>query len=359
MNEPPSVVIGAADEVPAPRRRPRFVHVIMLLLAVAMLWALGSVTSLTEDVVPVTVRLIGSDAVDVDPRFYEVSSTGVRETPIPDLMKARFDRSGRLLAGITPSEAERGGILSVGPPEGPFEQLSDGVRSFAWHDRIPGSLAYVSPWGPVALISKWEQGTNSGERAIEGGLMHRFGDWGYAVTRPGQNRRADLYDASGRFDQQVIGYAAGAGPGGYLVFTPKAPVGSVERTDIQAFGYTAEGEPFDVPWLEEGELPYSIEAAPGGRHYAVHLGGGYATGLGEVLITGPEGSIEAKIERAATPAASAWSSDGRYLAVARRDLVGELEIGFYDLEAQSLDVTAVSEIPSSVVVWDIAVADGD
>jgi hypothetical protein len=359
MDEPPTVVIGAADDVPARQKRPRFVYVITLLLAVAMLWALSSVARLTEDVVPVTVRLIGSNAIDVDPRLYQVSTTGVLETPISDLMKARFDRSGRLLAGISPSEAERGGILSVGPPEGPFEQLSDGVRSFAWHDRVPGSLAYVSPWGPVALINTWEQGENSGERAIEGGEMHRFGDWGYAVTQPGQTRRTDLYDASGRFDQQVIGYPAGAGPGGYLVFTAQAPVGSVERIGVEAFGYTAEGETFNVPWLQEGELPYSIEAAPDGRHYAVHLGGEYETGLGEVLIARPDGSIEAKIERAATPPASAWSSDGRYLAVARRNLAGELEIGFYGLETQSLDVTSVPEIPSSVVVWDIAVPDGD
>ncbi len=331
----------------------------VVVLVLGLLWGLGKVAPEAEDLVPVTVRLVGSSAVEVEPRLYEVSASGVSETRLPDLMKAQFDRSGRLLAGIAPSEAARGGILSVGPPEGPFEPLTDGVRSFAWHDRRPGSLAYVSPWGPVGLLNTWEEGVRSRERAIEGGLMHRFGDWGYAVTQPGPIRRADLYDASGRFDQRVTGYSAGIGPGDYLVFTAQAPVRSLERAGTEAFGYTPEGEPFDVPWLQEGQLPYAIEAAPDGRRYAVHLGGAYETGLGEVLVTRPDGSIEAKIPRAAIPAASAWSRNGRYLAVARRDPAGELEIGFYDLENQTLDVAPVPEIPSSVVVWDIAVPGSD
>ena len=152
---------------------------------------------------------------------------------------------------------------------------------------------------------------------------------------------------------------AGSGPGGYLVFTPQTPVRSLARAGTEAFGYTAEGEPFDVPWLQEGELPYAIEVAPDGRRYAVHLGGAYETGLGEVLITRADGSIEAEISRTATPPASAWSQDGRYLAVAQRGIAGELEIGFYDLEEQTLDVAPVPEIPPSVVVWDIAVPDTD
>jgi hypothetical protein len=359
MNEPPTIVVGAPDETPEPqqtRSRARLVAVVTSVVVV--LWTLGNVAE-TDDLVPVTVRLIGSSAVEVEPRLYEISTAGVSETQLPDLVKAKFDRSGRFVAGIAPSEAARGGILSVGPPEGPFEQLSDGVRSFAWHDQQPGSLAYVSPWGPVGLINRWEQGVSTRERAIEGGLMHRFGDWGYAVTRPGPVRNADLYDASGRFDQRVTGYSAGAGPGGYLVFTPQAPVRSVERAGTEAFGYNAEGEPFDVPWLQEGELPYAIEAAPNEQRYAVHLGGANETGLGEVLIARSDGSIEARISRAATPAASAWSPDGRYLAVAQRDLAGELEIGFYDLRNQTLVVAPLSEIPSSVVVWDIAVPDID
>jgi hypothetical protein len=359
MNEPPTIVVGASDEGPAPAGRgpgaATLVAAVVLILGV--LWALGRVAPLDEDYLPMTVRLVGSSAVEMEPRFYEISRTGVSEIPLPNLMRAEFDRSGRLLAGIAPSEADRGGVLSVGPPEGPFEPLSDEVRSFAWHDRLPGSLAYVSPWGPVAAISTWEEGASTRERAIEGGLMHRFGDWGYAVTRPGPVRRADLYDASGRFGGQVRGYTAGTGPGEYLVFTPQAPVSSLERTGVEAFGYTPEGTPFDVPWLEEGELPYVIEAAPDGQRYAVHLGGRYETGLGEVLITRPDGTLEAKISRAATPAASAWSTDGRYLAVTRRGLSGELEIGFYDLKNQTFDVASVPEVPSSIVVWDIAVAD--
>ena len=91
----------------------------------------------------------------------------------------------------------------------------------------------------------------------------------------------------------------------------------------------------------------------------MHLGGAYETGLGEVLITRSDGSIEAKISRTANPPASAWSQDGRYLAVAQRGLEGELEIGFYDLEEQTLEVAPVPDIPSSVVVWDIAVLDTD
>lgn len=359
MTEPPIIVVGASDEMRAvPRTRPRALLVVVIFVVLGMLWSFGEVVLPVDDLVPVEVRLVGSSAVEVEPWLYEVSATGVSETRLPDFMTAQFDQSGRLLAGIAASEAARGGVLSVGPPEGPFQQLSDGVRSFAWHDRRPGSLAYVSPWGPVALINTWEQGVSIGERAIEGGMMHRFGDWGYAVTRPEPIRRADLYDASGRLNQQVLGYSAGIGPGDYLVFTPQAPVRDLERTGVEAFGYTAEGEQFDVPWLQEGELPYAIEAAPDGRRYAVHLGGAYETGLGEVLITRADGSIEARIPRAAAPAAAAWSTDGRYLAVAQRSLAGELEIGFYNLETRALDVAPIPEIPSSVVIWDIAVTDG-
>ena len=241
MNEPRTIVVGAPDETPSPRQlRPRTMHLIALLLVVGVLWGFGRVVP-HDDPMPVTVRLVGSDAVEVEPRLYEVSTTGVSETPLPDLMKVQFDRSGLLLAGIEPSDAAPGGILTVGPPEGPFEQVNNGVRSFAWHDRRPESLAYLSPWGPVALMNTWERGANNRERAIEGGMMHRFGDWGYAVTRPGPMRRADLYDRTGRFDQQVVGYPAGTGPGGYLVFTPRTPVRSLERAGMEAYGYTAEG----------------------------------------------------------------------------------------------------------------------
>ncbi len=357
MNEPPTIVVGATDTPPPHRRRPRSLQFAAVALIVVMLWGFGSAGVLSEAAVPVTVRLIGSSPVEAEPWLYEVSAAGVSEARLPDLRDVQFDRSGRLVAGIAPSEEARGGVLTVGPPEGPFEHLGDGVRSFAWHDRRPGSLAFVTPWGPVGLINIWEQGANSRERAIEGGLMHRFGDWGYAVTRPDPTRRADLYDASGRFGHQVPGYSAGTGPGGYLVFTPQVPDRSPQQGRAEAFGYTDEGESFDIPWLQEGELPYAIEAAPDGRRYAVHLGGTFESGLGEVLIVRFDGTIEARISQAATPPASAWSPDGRYLAVARRAQAGGLEIGFYDLEAETLDVTAVTEIPVSVVVWDIVVAD--
>jgi len=358
MNELPTIVVGDSDEVPAqPNTMPPLALLGLVALVFALLWAFGGVAPPAADRIPVPVRLVGSSAADVESRLYEVSANGSREAPLPDLREAQFDRSGNLLAGIAPSDAPRGGVLTVGPPEGPFQQLSDDVRSFAWHDRRPGSLAYVSPWGPVAAINTWEQGATNREVIRDRGLMHRFGDWGYAVTRPGSIQRADLYDASGDFEQQVPGYPAGTGPGAYLVFSPQVPVRSLPREGTEAVAYTEAGEPFDVPWLNEGELPYVIEAAPDGRRFAVHLGGAYETGLGEVLIARFDGAIETRISRAATPAALAWSGDGRYLVVARRGPADELEIGFYDLDAQTLDVAPLPEIPSSVVIWDIAVPD--
>lgn len=218
-----------------------------------------------------------------------------------------FDASGRRIATMhfVPGETFSG--LAFGVPE--VAQLVDiGVTGYAWHDSIPGSIAYTTFEDGVLGI--WTMDITSTEPMLfatpeaTGGGLAAWGDWGFAV----QNQHYQLGDGG-----QTVTILSPQGQelesfGGRLLASHESGLLVVVDEEIKLIGTAAGTRDFDDRFAVVGN-PLTAAISPDGRKLAV-LGN---AGLLVLPIEGDSAVVQA--EPLNGVAQVAWSSDNRFVLV--------------------------------------------
>lgn len=239
-----------------------------------------------------------------------------------DLTEARFDASGRWVAGMAPERSFGGGsVLWAGALGGPLEVADIGVSGFAWHDQRPGRLGWSDHAHRGTAIVEVDLTTSDPDRsmtAVRGHLgLRAWGDWGYALAAPPNSYLSTVLDAQGvAVFAQEPGFAAGFLPGsGLLNARPGQLPGSVSVVDLASLD---EGP---LAASRFGEFAWSIATAPSGDATAVHLARGEPRSIGDggrIVVLDRRGSLLAEIRDVTGWAAMAWSADSSTLAFARQ-----------------------------------------
>ncbi|MDY7102741.1 MAG: hypothetical protein S0880_16285 [Actinomycetota bacterium] len=280
-----------------------------------------------------------------------------------ELEDPSFDRSGRYVAGLADSSANRGSVLWVGPVGGELEPVATRVGSFAWHDRSTGRIAWTEIDADETM-SLYTSDISEADRfrlvsEIEPGRLRRYGPWGFAMSVPGDAYRTAMLNLLGDPVDLVDGYPVGTDRSGEIVFSG----GMVSRTYGYRSLWFADGTRMvRLRDLEPGDAAYELRAAPGGDHLSVQVNhGGLFVGVesSTVLVLDDDGQVvhtEGTLER---PTGVQWSPDGRHLV-----LVGPSDDG---AEVVLVEVatgrTAELRVPgvppgADLSVTDLSVVDG-
>lgn len=119
---------------------------------------------------------------------------------LPRLRSVRFDSSGRWMAGVTSSELRDSQVLWVADIDAAvLEPVALNVRSFAWHDRQPGRLAWNTSSAPTVL-STLDLGATAEPTELDvpaSGAITAWGPWGFAMLTSGLRFRSTLLAGDG------------------------------------------------------------------------------------------------------------------------------------------------------------------
>jgi len=212
-----------------------------------------------------------------------------------------FDAGGRRIATMhfVPGETFSG--LAVGVPEA--ARLVDiGVTGFAWHDSIPGSIAYTT--FEDGVLSIWTMDIASSDPELfatveaDGGGLAAWGEWGFAIQdQAGQ--LVTLLRPDGGEKRSEAGRLLTSHKSGWLV---------IFDGEVKLVGAVANNRDFGDRFAVVGE-PLTAAISPDGRKLAV-LG---EAGLLVLPIEGDSAVVQAEPRNGV--AQIAWSSDNRFVLV--------------------------------------------
>lgn len=274
----------------------------------------GEVFVVATDGMTTTLESLGRDGWSVVER-------------LPPLDWARFDVSGRFLAG-TAGPGSGLSELWVWRDGGGVDRVATAVRAFAWHDTRPGELAWtaLTPGAELALTTD-DVGGGAGP-AVRGvfdlGQLRRWGDWGYAILLPGRPLRTLLVDPLGEGQVELAGYPVGEVAPGVPGFTIDAHPD--DPPDRPTYGYR-DGE-VGAGWLPDGEFVRAFE--PGEALTAVVAS---PTGLreaGRALLVNASGGVVDWGVPATGPAPLAWDLSSRHALTGSTDDRGRAVVGIVD-----------------------------
>ena len=227
-----------------------------------------------------------------------------RDVPLGTAMmrdQVHFDASARRIAalGFVPGEAFSG--LMVGVPEA-VRLVDIGVTGLAWHDSLPGNLAYTT-FGD-GVTSLWQLDIADSEpRLLEtfddvSAYIVAWGDWGYALqesTRP----RVRVLNEDAQLRRIDDGIVLDSHPDGLIALAAE---------EVLVVGAVAGVQDFDDRFSVLG-TPITAEFSPNGRKLAV-MG---ETGLLVLAVEGDSATVRAEPRNGV--AQIAWSSDSRFIVI--------------------------------------------
>jgi hypothetical protein len=239
-----------------------------------------------------------------------------------ELRGARFDVSGRWVAGVGLAHRTGGGpVLWAGPLGGELEPVEIGVRGFAWHDTRPGYLAWstLTPTGDGALFTSnlASASPHRRARAVTADLRLRYwGDWGYELAAPGRVLRSTVLDPVGAVvADQEAGFSAGWIPGAGVVLSSLEPPRGVATLDAG----TGLWRP--APWAAAEEFVWDVAVTTDLELVAMQLASGHprlGNRDGRVVVLDRALGEVARIDGLTEWAALGWSADGRTLVHVRQ-----------------------------------------
>lgn len=253
---------------------------------------------------------------------WSATESSPRLEPGFDLTEARFDASGRWVAGLAPERSYGGGsVLWAGALAGRLEVADIGVSGFAWHDQRPGRLGWsdhAHRGTAIVEVDLTKPDPDRSATAVAGHLgLRSWGDWGYALAAPPHSYLSTVLGAQGLIlFAQEPGFAAGFLPGsGLLSARPGQLPGSVSVVDLVSL----DQRPLAASRF--GEFAWSVATAPSGDATAIHLARGEPRSIGSggrIVVLDRQGALLAEVRDVVGWAAMAWSADSSTLAFARQ-----------------------------------------
>ncbi len=176
---------------------------------------------------------------------------------VPALSRFAFDASGQWLAGTSTTEnGARRQVLWAGRVGGDFEPVAIGVRSFAWHDSQPATLAWSDDDEPtITTVALADLGPDRAFDAPISGRVAGWGDWGFAISYWNEGSATALLGPSGELIATGLpGRFNGHLPGSGLVL-------SGARNSEPLLVDAATGDTSGPPWLDADDYVWSLAAA--------------------------------------------------------------------------------------------------
>lgn len=251
------------------------------------------------------VAITTSDGTSLDYTIWPVAGAAYeRDIPLGTATtreQVTFDASGSRIAAMhfVPGETFSG--LAVGVPE--VVRLVDiGVTGYAWHDSIPGAIAYTTFDDGLLTIWKMDAASTEPEMfatvAASGGGLAAWGEWGFAIQDQ-QGEIVTLLTPQGQEKRSDPGRLLTTHESGWLV---------IVDDEVRLVGSVAANQDFGDRFDVVGD-PLTAAISPDGRKLAV-LG---AAGLLVLPIEGDSAVVQAEPRNGV--AQIAWSSDNRFVLV--------------------------------------------
>lgn len=136
-----------------------------------------------------------------------------RSLPAGPGASVSIDPSGGWVAVLTPVPDSEGGLLSTGRSTA-VRPVASGVDSYAWNDSAPGNIGFLrfheGSWGLWRASAYPVPGLEVDLGGEYPGELVAFGDWGWALQRPGSFRVVSPNGSSRDYEGRLLDVAESA-----------------------------------------------------------------------------------------------------------------------------------------------------